>query len=361
MEQLKMTWNITNIYKDGMEKFHTGNTIIMVIMILNAVLTLVTNPFALAAFIKSKKLQGTVANTFIMNGCVADTLFGIFISVYASCRLVYISQYSMIPGVQTLFQASITGSYITMLMSVLNVLFIGIDRSLATMRPITYRKTVTVSRARIVITIAWMYDILVLSVLSACYYASSPSLLTMLLSYEGFSQITIDYYLRTQGILIVGLTGILYCKISITLRRQSKRRIGILGVGNKVSQKNSQVTKMTSFIVVVTGVTWFPYSSVALCPHFDPILERYEFLLVDTLASLGVAIASTSCYLNIFIYAWCNKDFREALRQVLGMRTKQESAPIGTGTVSSHININENGWNEDYTTDNEIKWNSQHQ
>lgn len=99
----------------------------MIIFIINCGVVIVMNPFVFVAYFKSKRLQKSTTNIFIVNACLADLIFGLSFIIYASCRLFYTTQYEMALPVQILFRASIVAASITMTMSIINVFFIGID------------------------------------------------------------------------------------------------------------------------------------------------------------------------------------------------------------------------------------------
>lgn len=182
---------------------------------------------------------------------------------------------------------------------------------------------------------AWVYIVLVFSGLAVHFYSTTRQL-TMMITHEAFSPIIYDTYLRTQGMAVIVITGILYAKISLRLMRQPGPRVGVLSLTNKVSGEARQVTRMTVMIILLMCVTWTPASVVSFVPRFDPLHEQRKFRIMDVVSSATLLFASSSSYLNVVVYGWCNKDFRVALRMLLNIaRVDVTNTPSRSRTGNS--------------------------
>ena len=101
-------------------------------------------------------------------------------------------------------------------------------------------------------------------------------------------------------------------------------------VGSSVSNKSGKTTRMMAIIIGTYYALYLP-SIVNYLVDYDRNVERYFFHVITLLYYFNAV-------LNPVIYAWMNRDFRDAFRKILRLKNKSKSCSgsnINTGTSIS--------------------------
>ena len=101
-------------------------------------------------------------------------------------------------------------------------------------------------------------------------------------------------------------------------------------VGSSVSNKSGKTTRMMAIIIGTYYALYLP-SIVNYLVDYDRNVERYVFHIITLLYYFNAV-------LNPVIYAWMNRDFRDAFRKILKLMNKSKSCSgsnINTGTSIS--------------------------
>ena len=288
------------------------------VIILECLLTILVNPVTIAAIMKLGLASKTATNLFIASLCCADMACAVSF-LFHELQTV-LSQ----AGIQGLQVATIswlaTGlGAIVFLVSLANVLLIGIDRAFATLRPLTYRYHMSKRRAFGLLAVTWTLMALVTTV-PICYkYASigregreSIILIATDLFPEGYYQYVITpltYTALLTNIVIYGRVFVAY------MRTMKKVQTETLESSNNV--KARRITKMTIIVLGVLLVCWTPIGILGSLKVPDPVKNNSLFHLYQVAYDLSLVLLLIPAFCNNFIYAWHQKDYRKAYAEIL--------------------------------------------
>ena len=110
------------------------------------------------------------------------------------------------------------------------------------------------------------------------------------------------------------------------LEEHWKILLTLFSIGSSVSNKSGKTTRMMAIIIGTYYALYLP-SIVNYLVDYDRNFERYVFHIITLLYYFKAV-------LNPIIYAWMNRDFRNAFRKILRMKNKSESggSNFNTGT-----------------------------
>ena len=203
--------------------------------------------------------------------------------------------------------------------SLLTLVIISVERYLAVMRPFQYPLLLNLTRARVIVVIAWL-TALVFALLygpllgrRAVYYATfhmcfydpaDPAQLDI----WGISSVCI--FVILPFFLIVCIYSRLY-----SVARRHARQIADVGPqgGGGASSGSSESKRTVTFLIITAGfaVAWTPFATTVLYANFA--LKRPSPYLGFFCQVMFLA----NSWLNVIVYYWKNRSFRDELKRLL--------------------------------------------
>ena len=275
-----------------------------------AVLIAIANLIIIIAVIRYKNLR-TSTNVLIVNLAFADLLnspslllarIHYFMAVN-SYNEVIIKIFICVPHALTVSSVSISLTSFTL---------ITIERWLAITYPLKFKTYVTIKKIVIVAVVSSLLAfaqnfsiVMYYAWQQPMHFYEKPFTIIDFIPLPVLIYIGPVHYCTFIAIMIC-----LYISIAITLKRHStfqNRHSSAMA-----TQNTKKVTQMTSIILALFLVIWVPYT----------IAVAYSDKISTTLAGrIGLQIVlyliSANSFMNIFIYAWKNKAFRDAFKDML--------------------------------------------
>ena len=290
----------------------------------------IANMLVLFVFYQSKTLRKNVTNYFIVSLACSD-LLGIMFTVPYKAYLTLHNHYFCAPaGVCNMY---FTTDITFFTASITNLFVIAIDRYLAVTKPYRYKKIVNKKRARIVISVIWIYSCLwgafvnfdfktlrfnavhvkyhVCTVINGMetlvefvmvFYI--PSII-MLLLYAKILKVTFSHANHIETI---------HRSVNIQNRRKSSGPLQLLSDSKFFINKRLEL-RATQVVVVVYGtfmVCWLPVIIIvtvnALNTNF--VVSKTVFIV------FGEMLPLINSILNPFIYSIMHRDYKIGLKQI---------------------------------------------
>nr|AKQ63019.1 orphan G-protein coupled receptor 19 [Platynereis dumerilii] len=282
----------------------------LIIYKIMAVFIAISNLMIIIAVLKYKNLRSST-NILIVSLALADLLncpslllarMHPYIPV-AKYYDIYIKIVICLPHALTCASVSVSQATFVLL---------AIERWLAVTFPLKFKSLVTVKKIVIAVVVTWMYTFPIGSSL-VMYYAwqkpmefyEKPFTIMDIIPQPVFIFLGPAHYFVFIVIVIC-----LYTSIAVTLKRRSNFQNQHSNV--VTTQNTKRVTQMTFIILALSLIIWVPYT-IALV---------YSDKLSTTLAGyisfqILLYLISANSFMNIFIYAWKNKAFRDAFKDML--------------------------------------------
>lgn len=272
-----------------------ATNIFLVIIIIAAVFG---NTLVCLACVISKRLQN-FTSAFIISLAVTDILVGLIsMPTWLSLNLTGKPNSKDFP---TIYKAWLCFDIVCGTASIMNLVFISLDRLLAVNHPLRYPSIVTRSRITLGITFIWVYSFTIASInltgwSNYSLFVSLASffvpLLTMVLAYSRIFQVALKH---TRSIRLV----------------HSEQSIS----GRRVTENFSRELKAARTLSIVIGVFVFCW-----CPYFVSTLV-YKYCKTCKVPSEVYAMIKWLHYgnsaLNPLIYSCLNNNFKAAFKDVL--------------------------------------------
>ena len=185
-----------------------------------------------------------------------------------------------------------------------------LDRYIAIAHPFKYVRIMTEKVAYILIAIIWAVDLFVslIPLFGANNWETAPMCL-----YE----IVIDKYFRLfnsiHQMAIALFISLVYVKIFLIVRSQLRRieAESVFNTGDTTNRPSKQMNRVVGMVVLCFQVSWMPFFIVQLMLIEDVTVTKV--LVANFLVFLGI-LNST---MNPVLYAWKNKQFRHAFKNLL--------------------------------------------
>ena len=291
------------------------------IYIMEGLMCVVGSVLTILAIRKSKKLRQAPTNTFILNLAVADGIIGGLVPI------VFIFRMSSSSELVARISVCLTKSpyYLSFGVSLKVLLVIAIDRFIAVVYPLSYKKWVTIRRARIICCVMWLYECMTMGFLS-CYYGALASLenivngsLGDLLPQGSFS------WLSATGMYIPIVGNIvMYGCIFVSLKR--KKRVGVQQSSDKEANRQSRITaSVFRMMATVLGYLIFSWLPISIIVNFyrltDPNAPAWWLYSYD----VAVVLMYSNSAVNPLIYSGQSREFRLAYARILKLRQAKGS------------------------------------
>ena len=202
-------------------------------------------------------------------------------------------------------------------LSAYSLLCTVLDRYIAIAHPFRYVRIMTEKVACGMIAVIWTVDILLclIPIIGANHWETAPMCL-----YE----FVIDKYFRLfnfiHQIAIALIILLFYVRIFFIVRAQLRRiqADSVFNTGDTTNRPSKQMNRVVGMVVLCFQISWMPFFIVQLMLVEDVTVTKV--LIANFLVFLGI-LNST---LNPFLYAWKNKQFRNAFKKLLCLHVKPE-------------------------------------
>ena len=259
------------------------------------ILTLAGNALVLAAFYSYKRIRRAVTNWFIVSLAVADILVALLTEPF--WMSVELTDWVNLPKGIDKLKLNTAWNFLDVtcaIASIVNLMFISIDRYFAVKSPLSHHTKMTPDTTKFIIPFIWIY-----SAMTASLSSFTTWYWNVLLNFIiGFLIPLIVVIFSYGGILIV---------IS------SKRRLS-----NRGGKRLAKEFKTAKSLGVVTGafiVCWLPFFIASLLFTYSKEAREFIFKTPAIISSVKWLHYSNSC-LNPIIYAFLNPTFKIAFRNL---------------------------------------------
>ncbi|KAK6182222.1 hypothetical protein SNE40_009951 [Patella caerulea] len=327
------TNNSDSIYADDSElDTKLFGRIIAAIMIMFIPFILGGNLIVLIAVMSFVKLQ-TVTNYFVVSLAFADLLVGAgTIPLYAVFHL----QTGNVVENKTACLIRYALVVESCGASLLNLLFISIDRFIAVIYPLRYYSLVTPKRAKVSILILWIY---------ITFVSLLPTMGWNLWNDDSvcdFYEIFPKAYVVISSFLLISvcicLATLMYVRIFLEAKRQHKKMVietahRSTSIKRRLERDLSSAKAMATVLLMFV-IFWLPY--LASAPfRFSPYMSND---LINVIKDFALCLSMSNSMINPMIYALLRKDFRAAFKQVLQLKLTQLRTASKNGNKSDNSN-----------------------
>jgi hypothetical protein len=249
----------------------------------------------------------------IANLSLADVLFSVFV---APINAFYWSQEDLVPSAISCHVSGV-GAMLFALGSINTLVFVSIERFLATNYPLKYRNSFGVKIVKYGLVLIWVWS----GVL--CVLAFGISRYTYLEKFFHCIPNWSDSLIYTLGILLFGnvipLVILIYCNARVLKIIQRRKKIQVtpesgryLKTENAFHQRERRVSLIIVAVISVFFLCWTPYSAAMICLAIDGCELPKEFM------SAAVVLTISNGSFNPLIYGVMNRNFRSAFAVILG-------------------------------------------
>ena len=288
----------------------TGRLVMSVLFIISS---FVGNTLVLLAIYRFQRLR-TISNMIIANLSLADVLFSVFV---APINAFYWSQEDLLPSVIPCHVSGV-GAILFGLCSIYTLVFVSIERFLATNYPLRHRNAFDGKAVKYGLVTVWIWSGIL------CAIAFGISRYTYI---DSFFHCIPDWgnsLLYTLGILFSGnvipLVILIYCNVRVLkIIHMRTRKIqtnpesaGSIQTQNTHHQRERRVSFIIIAVITVFFLCWTPYSTAMICLAVDGCALPKDFMS----AAVVMTIANGS--FNPLIYGVMNKNFRAAFAAMIG-------------------------------------------
>ena len=269
-----------------------------VFLVITIIIAVFGNTLVCLACVISKRLQSFTSG-FIISLAVSDILVGLIsMPIWLSVNLTGKPNVKETPGIYT---AWLCFDIVCGTASIMNLVFISLDRLLAVTFPLRYQ--IIVSRKRIAIAIAfiWVYSVTIASIYPLRW--RGYPLFVSLASFFVPLSIMVIAYSRIFHVALTQTRSI--CRVH-TDQAASQRSVIV------TLQRNIKAARTLSIVIGAFVICWCPFFVVTLlfiycktCTIYSEVLATNKWLHYGNSA------------LNPLIYSCLNRNFRAAFKDVL--------------------------------------------
>ncbi len=287
---------------------------------LNSVLGTLGNILVILCILTSKKLQ-TFTNYFVMNLSIADTL------VCGMCMPIEMYFFAHRQDAEYreeqkyLNLCFVIGMLIVGLcsVSIVSLAWISFNRYLLIVKgSATYHKVFNKQFVPLMIVCSWLLGS---SALIPPFFGIGGFGYNKRKGICDFDHSSSSNYEKYVIIVFIGLpltiTFMCYVQIFLTVRNSRLRVAQHNTIVDRREERRKKDLKLTKDLSVIFGVFCFcvlPYTIAELIDH------EYHILKIEFHLFASILLASNSTW-NPFLYAWRNKDFRNAMKRVMSLKT----------------------------------------
>lgn len=312
------------------------------VLIILIILAFVGNVMICFAVLKVARLR-TVPNMFITNLAVSDILMAV-VCMSISLHVLISSQWpfsSVVCDLQGFFIFSFG------IVSQVNMSVIAVNRYFAVCRPFDCKVIFTKRNVLLLIALLWILpSIASVPPLAGCgYYAFNGGKAFCIYPFN----VNIIYTTIVQLLFIafpMGLIAFSYTKCFLAIRSSSRQVAQMEENPHPANQESRKAREIRStwtmmFATLGFSLCWLPVSVIDFIDTFTGggNLPRQLFML-------NAFLIYTSCTINPFIYWLTNRDFRNAYREVLSCRGRNEVIVLSGTSYSTQSTAGQHTLNE---------------
>ncbi|XP_028414764.1 somatostatin receptor type 4-like [Dendronephthya gigantea] len=286
---------------DSTSRYTTHSNVRFSFALICLLASLLGNALVICSIYRFHQLR-SCSNLIILNLSVVDVLFTLIVT---PINAFYWSQD------KESFEAAvccITGvlSYLFSVVSIYTLVFISIERFMATNHPVRHRLVFNKRTIQIGISIIWIWSGFLCGLpFALSRYVYVKEYFHCMVDWSGSMTCTILFFICAYCLPVLTLT---FCNIFVL-------RAARIGHRSRTSPSNSQNSNRASFFIVVIVVTfvicWTPYASGGIIVLLRNNSLPREFMSAAVLLTIGNAS------FNPVIYGVMNKNYREAFRKIL--------------------------------------------
>ena len=308
-----MEWNETTSLPvtDISRKWIIFYFLVIVVQCLESLLIIGGNILTLVVLKRTKKLHDIPTHVFTASLALSDGFVGILIPFRLAMQTSEDVRYWQ------LSECIIRGLYYAVIpITLFTLSAIAVDRYIAVVHPLTYRRRMTRRIAIVLSTLIWIV-MFVVAMWFVCYVEQVPGHLEVAkdLLPEKLFVILIQMVILTP----IALTILLYLGIYINLRKRAS--IGSVicsdrheSVENQSSKRAKAITRMMALVVGYLLISWLPYyiliSTYTLKESTTPDWYWYAF-------QISTCLFYSNSFVNPVIYSWKNRNFKDAYMRLL--------------------------------------------
>ena len=293
-------------------------------LVMLSLLIVIGNIMTIVAVARTRKLRRLPTNTLLINLAVADVLVGALLIVFVVLSLFVKTEHAL----RLTVCLARSPYYTTICVSTNTLLAIAVDRYLAIVHPLSYRRRVTIPRARVVSILIWLCQLIIVGGTS-CFYG-------IVVPYERIASgsvkdlipdIAFNFVILPQVYIPVAGNVILYLCIFISIRKRKRVSDNVLKPdGSTTSPKDDKMaTAVTKMMCIVLGyliIAWVPYFSLVSLYSYEES-KPFWFVYAEDVATFLVYSNSA---VNPIIYSWFHRDFKEAYSRLLKCQITHSAA-----------------------------------
>lgn len=298
-------------------------------------LAIAGNLLVCTAILLTDRLRNSTTNYFLFSLAISDIMTAAFPMSFEVHSYFHESQWDLGAGACKFYT---TMYLIAAPSSVLNLLAVSVDRYRAIRRPLLYAQSMTPKKALIAIFLIWTYVIVfalvpfmgwnnfdgdVIRVKDgakfcwfdvAPYYSLLSSVVNFLLPMIIMSVIYyLIYKIAHEHAKRIGRTETNFSTSGMNLETSA------LTNERKNIKRSIKAAKTIAIIVSAFFLSWMPNTAVSIAGIFCPECVRKASVYMP---SVLILIAYTNSVMNPFLYAFHNRDFREAFKKLLRFKRR---------------------------------------
>ncbi|XP_002741945.3 galanin receptor type 1-like [Saccoglossus kowalevskii] len=309
------------------------------------IMIIVGNIWVIIAVFRQPKLRNSATNLFIVSLSVSDLMIAVFFIPYHVGHFAYrlpISNRAVCKLLGYLHWAAQCGT-------TFSLICIGVDRYRAIVQPM--RPRFTVQHALIGCTIVWIcslgYSSFKLSVNDVLFWnetfffeRGNETFYESEIVYECYIEDeNTDYWFRLTDLIFIYVVPlfiliILYSIMVFTLWFSKSPT-------NSSSRNKKKAVKMLSFVVLQFALTWLPNHTLQFYFTWAETFPKSPFLWSIVPANLSIFIFLCNSWINPFLYAYFNENFRKEFKKLFPFFYKCRSPqvqPESTATTRHVVN-----------------------
>ena len=290
-----------------MAKFlHTLGSIELTVMLT----ALFGNSLIIVTIYRQRHLR-TIQSVILLNLSIADFLYAAIVNP------ICIASYFRGEKTRSEVSCHISGifSLLFSIVSINTLVFISIERYIATNFPIKHRNLLSIKRIKITLGIIWLWSaFLCILPLKTTRFANLPNFFHCSVDWAYHLPTTLSYLIV---VIIVPHLILVYSNIRVFQATRSMRKVSVfLSTPSRYSKgiqqcRERRITVVTFMVTITFFVCWMPYCIVTICLASGKSNLPQEF----TSVALLMTIANSCC--NPIIYGIMNRNFRKAFREIL--------------------------------------------
>jgi hypothetical protein len=295
---------------------------------------LVVNPVTIAAMLKFRVVKKSRAYLFILNQSFVDFVTGIGSLLRYSAALMWWEKRSVESSIELSWVASIILNPM-FIASLFTSFIIGVDRALATMNPLVYKRRVTVRASLLTLMLMWAFvggAFVIPMVVNSIevhrtgrpHFAFNPTVVYP----DNFTT-----YFGGPLLMFCLISNVLLYALVLGAYMRMARKVA----ASSGEAKKRRITRLCIVTVGAALVSWMPAVILGAVPTPHP--STRAMVMYQTLSDIFSAMTLPICYANNIFYAYYQKDIREACARLFNgasVHPMPESSIDQSHSTASH-------------------------